>query len=343
MKTESYRWYSHRLGREMGLCVLRPLGLPVLAFPTSGGDEWELENRACSPRSRPTSTRAHQVLHGRVEQRRELLQHRRAPVPSQLDAAACSTSTSAGRSSRSSTSTPAACRRSRRWARRSARIHAANTLFKHPDAVKRCWAMSGVYDMRRFMDGFSDDNFYFNNPIDYIGGMHDSGRIGLLNTCDIHIATGTRSLGKARALLRLLTSARRQGHPPSPRRLGPARRPRLAVLEAPDVELPLGCVNRRRTQSAVHTSAIRNSEFGIRSWFRIRSSEFGTTAECTGAEWGINKEFAVGLLDFFSPRLRFQNHPCAACRNCHLRISPGDLDRAAGCVVGNARTVPFSR
>ena len=51
--------------------------------------------------------------------------------------------------------------------------HAANTLFKHPDAVRACFAMSGVYDMRRFMDGFSDDNFYFNNPIDYIGGMTD--------------------------------------------------------------------------------------------------------------------------------------------------------------------------
>ena len=31
--------------------------------------------------------------------------------------------------------------------------------------------MSGVYDMRRFMDGFSDENFYYNNPVDYIGGM----------------------------------------------------------------------------------------------------------------------------------------------------------------------------
>ena len=54
-------------------------------------------------------------------------------------------------------------------------FHAANTLFKHPDAVKRCWAMSGLYDMRRFMDGMSDDNFYFNNPIDYLGGMQRLG------------------------------------------------------------------------------------------------------------------------------------------------------------------------
>jgi len=31
--------------------------------------------------------------------------------------------------------------------------HAANSLFKHPDVIKRCFAMSGVYDLRNFMDG----------------------------------------------------------------------------------------------------------------------------------------------------------------------------------------------
>ena len=46
--------------------------------------------------------------------------------------------------------------------------HAANTLFKYPDVVKRCFALSGVYDMKRFMDGAYDDNFYFNNPVDYL-------------------------------------------------------------------------------------------------------------------------------------------------------------------------------
>ena len=44
--------------------------------------------------------------------------------------------------------------------------HAANTLFKHPTRVRRCLALSGVYDLRSFMDGHFDDNFYFgpDNP-----------------------------------------------------------------------------------------------------------------------------------------------------------------------------------
>ena len=69
--------------------------------------------------------------------------------------------------------------------------HAANTLFKHPAIVRRCFALSGLYDLRRFMDGEYDDNFYFNNPIDYVGGLSDPAILGQLATCDIHIATGT--------------------------------------------------------------------------------------------------------------------------------------------------------
>ena len=69
--------------------------------------------------------------------------------------------------------------------------HAANTLFKHPDAVRACFATSGLYDLRRFMDGLYDDDFYFNNPVDYLGGMTDPWQFGQLRGCNIHIATGT--------------------------------------------------------------------------------------------------------------------------------------------------------
>ena len=51
--------------------------------------------------------------------------------------------------------------------------HAANSLFKHPDKVKRCYALSGIYDLRDSMDGMYDDNFYFNNPVDYMANVSD--------------------------------------------------------------------------------------------------------------------------------------------------------------------------
>ncbi len=68
--------------------------------------------------------------------------------------------------------------------------HAANTLFKHPDHVKRCYALSGVYDMRDSMDGMYDDNFYFNNPVDYMANQNDPWFLHQYGSCDIHLATG---------------------------------------------------------------------------------------------------------------------------------------------------------
>jgi len=69
-------------------------------------------------------------------------------------------------------------------------FHAANTLFKYPDVVKRCFALSGVYDMKRFMDGAYDDNFYFNNPVDYLASQSDPWFYEHIANCDIHLTTG---------------------------------------------------------------------------------------------------------------------------------------------------------
>lgn len=191
MQRDHRRWYSHRLGREMGVVVYGHWGLPVLAFPTSGGAEWELENMGLVP------ALADFVHAGRVK--------------------IFTVGTNSGDSFYNKGAHPF----HRSWMQRMfdeyirwevipfihdhcrgltpiatfgaslGAYHAANTLFKHPDAVKICWATSGLYDLRQFMDGMSDDNFYFNNPIDYLGGLTDGGLIAQLNTCDIHIITGT--------------------------------------------------------------------------------------------------------------------------------------------------------
>src|SRR5437667_187895 len=46
MKREFHRWYSHRLGMELGVVVYGHWGSPLLGFPTSAGDEWELEGQS---------------------------------------------------------------------------------------------------------------------------------------------------------------------------------------------------------------------------------------------------------------------------------------------------------
>jgi hypothetical protein len=46
MRTDYHRWFSHRLGRDMGVAVYGHWGAPILTFPTSGGDEWEMAGQS---------------------------------------------------------------------------------------------------------------------------------------------------------------------------------------------------------------------------------------------------------------------------------------------------------
>ena len=47
---------------------------------------------------------------------------------------------------------------------------AANFAFKHPEKVSHLFSMSGSFDISSFMDGYHDDNVYFNNPVEYLPG-----------------------------------------------------------------------------------------------------------------------------------------------------------------------------
>ena len=168
MQREYHRWYTDRLGRDMGMFVYGHWGTPLLAFPTSGGDEHEMEGQGM------VAALSEFIDGGRIKlftvgsngdqsfYNRTAHPHHRSWMQRQWDEYI-------------------------RWevipfihmhchglvsiATMGASLgayHAANTMLKHPDAVRACFAMSGVYDMRGFMDGFTDDNFYFNNPI----GLH---------------------------------------------------------------------------------------------------------------------------------------------------------------------------
>jgi esterase/lipase superfamily enzyme len=68
--------------------------------------------------------------------------------------------------------------------------HAANFAFRHPELVSRLLGMSGMYDIRRFTNGYYDNNVYFNNPVDYLANEHDEGRLAALRRLDIILAVG---------------------------------------------------------------------------------------------------------------------------------------------------------
>ncbi len=68
--------------------------------------------------------------------------------------------------------------------------HAVNFAFRHPELVDRVIGLSGSYDIKKFTNGYSDDNVYFNNPCDFIQNEHDPARLEALQHMDIILAVG---------------------------------------------------------------------------------------------------------------------------------------------------------
>jgi esterase/lipase superfamily enzyme len=58
--------------------------------------------------------------------------------------------------------------------------HALNFGLKHPDKTAYLLSMSGAFDVSSFVDGYHDDNVYFNNPVAFM--QHEQGwRFGHLS------------------------------------------------------------------------------------------------------------------------------------------------------------------
>lgn len=67
----------------------------------------------------------------------------------------------------------------------------ANEYFKHPDLFRGVIAVSGSYDIRSYLDGYYDDNVFFNNPVDYLSGLNDDHFLPILRKADsIYIISG---------------------------------------------------------------------------------------------------------------------------------------------------------
>lgn len=191
MHREHHRWHSHRLGREMGINVYGHYGQPLMVFPTSGGDENEYEGQGM------IGALGHHIDGGRVKvfcvnsvnneswYNKQAHPAHRSYLQAMYDAYIAyevapfiqgHTRTPGIAITTSGSSFGA--------------YHAVNTVLKHPDLFRRTLAMSGVYDLRRFMNGHYDDNFYFNNPVDYISSLSDPWYLEQLAQDDIRLVTG---------------------------------------------------------------------------------------------------------------------------------------------------------
>jgi esterase/lipase superfamily enzyme len=222
MRREVHGWHSPRLERHMNIIVHGHWGPPMILFPTSGGDEGEYERQGL------IDALAEFIDGGRVKTYSVNVNHgdsfgnagahpfHRSWMQRRYDEYIREEAIPFIRHHCQAEDVPI-------WTMGASlgAYHAANTLFKHPDVVKRCYALSGVYDMKRFMGGAYDDNFYFNNPVDYMASLSDPWYFHHLHQCDIRLVTGHGPYEDSGPTYRLAEVLRSKGIPHSVDDWGP--------------------------------------------------------------------------------------------------------------------------
>ena len=211
MERRTTAWFSQNLGMEMPIVSYGHAGPPLLMFPTAAADYLEYE------RFQLIDAVKHHIEAGRLRaysinsvNRYSLLNekappHVKAELLTRYDRYVTDEVLPL---IRQDTNDPDA-----RPVTTGASLGAflsANIYFRHPDLMRGVIAMSGSYDVRSYLRGYSDDNVYFNNPADYLPQLNDDHYLPLLRRAEaIVIVTGQgkwEDPERSRQLSRLLNS-----------------------------------------------------------------------------------------------------------------------------------------
>ena len=172
MNREYHKWHSDRLGRDMELLIYGHGGLPVLVFPTSMGRFFEYEDNGminavwdllengrlqafCIDSVDSESWYNRKIAPwDRVRRHRQYESYVLDEVMPMI--------------------------RSRNWSNRIMTTgcsfggyHALNIALRHPDVFTDCVTMGGAFDIHQFLNGYYDENCYFNCPPDFIANLND--------------------------------------------------------------------------------------------------------------------------------------------------------------------------
>jgi esterase/lipase superfamily enzyme len=186
MQEEYRKWHSENLSRDVEMLVIGEKGYPVILFPTSMGhynqnkdfgltdsagwfidngfvkiycidgiDELSWYNKNIHPAER---ARNHEWYD-------KMLLHELVPV--------CQRETGVERIITAGCSFGG--------------YHATNFGFRHPEVVKYIINMGAAYDIKAQVDGYYDDEVYFNNPPDFLPGSQNP----YFNDMFVFLGTGT--------------------------------------------------------------------------------------------------------------------------------------------------------
>ncbi|MFT4092673.1 MAG: alpha/beta hydrolase-fold protein [Niabella sp.] len=79
-------------------------------------------------------------------------------------------------------------------------LHSMNLFLKRPDLIDGVIAMSGVYDLTYYSNGYMDEHVYFNSPVHYMPNLTDHTILETIRRSNhIHILTGSGAYEDPRA------------------------------------------------------------------------------------------------------------------------------------------------
>ncbi len=172
MHEEYYKWYSPSIDREFEMLVFGHSGLPIILFPTSKGKYYENKDQGMIAAAEwfidqgkvkiycPDSLDALSWYNKEIPPAARAYNHTcydrliaNEIVPRAQRECSSHFVATAGAS--------------------FGGYHAINFAFRHAEIVSYAFSMSGLFDIRSFVDGYYDDNVYYNNPVDYLPGNND--------------------------------------------------------------------------------------------------------------------------------------------------------------------------
>jgi esterase/lipase superfamily enzyme len=191
-RREIRSWYSQRLGMEMPVVQYGHWGHPLLMFPTATADFLEYERYELIPAI------AHFIVAGKVRVfsinsvNGQAWMNKEMPFPERSARQAAYSGYveyEVVPYIRDCLKDPEA--RIGVSGASFGAFHAANQFFRRPDLFDCLIGMSGFYDLSWLLDGYSDENVYFNNPMWYVANLSDGRQFDLLrSSSQIHLLTG---------------------------------------------------------------------------------------------------------------------------------------------------------
>ncbi len=192
MKRELTSWFSPSLDRDMPVATYGDYGFALLLVPTAAADYLEYERfqliDSIAPFIDSGKVKVFSINSMNMESwmNKEMLGEHKAIRHNQFNNYVFNEVIPFVRANTSPDTPVTTCGAS------FGALHSMNLFLKKPDLINGVIAMSGVYDLHEYTDGYNDEQVYINSPMNYMPNLTDEWYLNnIRKSHHIHILSGS--------------------------------------------------------------------------------------------------------------------------------------------------------